>query len=276
MCSRLRLFQKRSVAHVVPQVYRKLATSTRGWYANVMADTTYFTPKIILAIGAHADDMDVTSAGTLLRWAHEGAAVYYLQLTDSSRGSSDRNISPEQVATTRQAEQRTAAELLGAKDVFFLSNCDGCLEVTQDLKRDIVRVIRQVKPDTVIGMDPTFIYSAERGMINHPDHRAAGQATLDAVYPLARDHLTFPELLQDEQLEPHRVEHVLLANFETQNYYVDISEFMDRKLEVVLAHASQFGEPERMSDMLRGMAEGMGVKTGSRYAEGFMRIDLAF
>lgn len=241
-----------------------------------MSDTTYFTPKTVLAIGAHADDMDVTSSGTLLRWASEGAAVYYLQLTDSSRGSSDRNITPEEVAATRQAEQRKAAELVGAKDVFFLENCDGCLEVTQDLKRAIVRIIRQVKPDTVVGMDPTFVYSADRGMINHPDHRAAGQATLDAVYPLARDHLTFPELLHDEQLEPHKVEHVLLANFETQNYYIDISEFMDRKLDVVMAHASQFGEPEHMSTVLRTMAEGMGVKTGSRYAEGFMRIDLMF
>lgn len=241
-----------------------------------MADTTYFTPKTVLAIGAHADDMDVTSAGTLLRWASEGAAVYYLQLTDSSRGSSDRDITPEQVAATRQDEQRKAAELLGAKDVFFLDNCDGCLEVTQDLKRDIVRTIRRVKPDTVVGMDPTFIYSVERGMINHPDHRAAGQATLDAVYPLARDHLSFPELFRDEQLEPHKVEHVLLANFETQNYYVDISEYMERKLDVVMTHASQFQDRERMSTMFRGMAEAMGIKTGSRYAEGFVRIDLAF
>jgi LmbE family N-acetylglucosaminyl deacetylase len=243
---------------------------------NGMTETTYFTPNIVLAIGAHADDMDVTASGTLLRWANEGATIYYLQLTDSSRGSSDPSATPEQVTATRQQEQRAAAQLVGAKDVFFLDYCDGCLEVTNDLKRDIVRVIRQVKPDTVIGMDPTFIYSAERGMINHPDHRAAGDATLDAVYPLARDHLSFPELFHDEHLEPHKVERVLLANFETQNFYIDISEFMDRKLEAIMAHASQFGDHEQMSQLFRGMAEVMGSKTGSRYAEGFVRIDLAF
>jgi LmbE family N-acetylglucosaminyl deacetylase len=248
--------------------------ATRGCYANDMNNTTYFTPKVVLAIGAHADDMDVMSAGTLLRWASEGAEIYYLQLTDSSRGSSDRQVTPEQVATTRQVEQRAAAQLVGAKDVFFLDYGDGALENTLDLKRDIVRSIRQVKPDTVIGMDPTFVYSVERGMINHPDHRAAGQATLDAIYPLARDHLTFPELLHDEGLEPHKVERILLANFETQNYYVDISEFMDRKLEIVLTHASQFPERENMSRILSDMAESFGVKTGSRYAEGFVRIDL--
>jgi LmbE family N-acetylglucosaminyl deacetylase len=245
-------------------------------YAIAMSDTNYFVPKVVLAVGAHADDMDVLASGTLLRWASEGAEVYYLQLTDSSRGSEDRSITPEQVAATRQQEQRAAAELVGAKDVFFLNYTDGCLEVTQDLKRDIVRLIRQVKPDTVVGLDPTFIYSTERGAINHPDHRAAGQATLDAVYPLARDHLTYPELLRDEGLEPHKVEHVVLANFETQNFYVDISEFMDRKIDVVMAHASQFKDREQMSEMFRGMAEAMGAKTGSRYAEGFVRIDMAF
>lgn len=241
-----------------------------------MSDTTYYQPKIVLAVGAHADDIDVTASGSLLRWAAEGAEIYYLQLTDSSRGSSDRAVTPEQVAGTRQAEQRAAAELVGAKDVFFCTFVDGCLEVNLDVKREIVRAIRRVKPDTVVSMDPTFIYSTERGMINHADHRAAGQATLDAVYPLARDHLSFPELLRDEGLEPHKVEHVLLANFEKQDYYVDISEYFDKKMDVVMAHASQFGDRERMTEMFRGMAETMGTKTGSRYAEGFVRIDLSF
>jgi len=180
------------------------------------------------------------------------------------------------VAALRQADQRAAAQIVGAKDVFFLDYTDGCLEVTQDLKRDIVRTIRRVKPDTVVTMDPSVLYSTERGMINHPDHRAAGQATLDAVYPLARDHLSFPEVAAEEGLAPHKVEHVLLTNFETQDYYVDISEYFEKKLDVVAAHASQFDDPARMKAFLEPQAQALGAKTGSRYAEGFVRIDLAF
>ena len=241
-----------------------------------MSDTIYYTPKVVLAVGAHADDIDITAGGSLLRWAAEGAEIYYLLLTDGSRGSSDQTASHESVAALRQADQKAAAQIVGAKDVLFLDYTDGCLEVTMDLKRDIVRAIRRVKPDTVVVMDPSVLYSTERGMINHPDHRAAGQATLDAVYPLARDHLSFPEVAADEGLAPHKVEHVLLTNFETQNYYVDISEYFEKKLDVVAAHASQFDDRDRMKSFLEPQAQALGAKTGSAYAEGFVRIDLAF
>jgi LmbE family N-acetylglucosaminyl deacetylase len=241
-----------------------------------MSDTNYYTPKVVLAVGAHADDIDITASGSLLRWADEGADIYYLLLTDGSRGSSDAAATPDSVAAHRQADQKAAAKLVGAKDVFFLDYTDGCLEVTQDLKRDIVRAIRRVKPDTVITMDPTFLFSTERGMINHPDHRAAGQATLDAVYPLARDRLSFPEVAADEGLAPHKVQHVLLTNFEHQNFLVDISQQFERKLDVVAAHASQFPDREQISGFLKQQAETLAAKTGSQYAEGFVRIDLAF
>lgn len=245
-------------------------------YARAMSDTTYYTPQVILAVSAHADDIDVTAGGSLLRWAQEGAQIYYLLLTDGSRGSADQAASHESVAAQRQADQRAAADIVGAKDVLFLDYTDGCLEVTQDLKRDIVRAIRQVKPDTVVVMDPTFIYSAERGMINHPDHRAAGQATLDAVYPLARDHLSFPEVASEEGLAPHKVQHVLMTNFEDHNYYVDISEYFDKKMDVIMAHASQFSDRAGMTARMQQMAQALGSKTGSQYAEGFVRVDLAF
>jgi LmbE family N-acetylglucosaminyl deacetylase len=238
--------------------------------------STYYTPKVVLAVGAHADDIDITAGGSLLRWAQEGAEVYYLILTDGSRGSSDTAATHENVASQRQADQRAAAEIVGAKDVFFLTYTDGELEVTMDLKRDIVRAIRRVKPDTVIVMDPSVLYSQARGIINHPDHRAAGQATLDAVYPLARDHLSFPEVAAEEGLAPHKVEHVLLTNFDTQDYYVDISEQFERKLDVVAAHASQFSDRNQMKGFLEPQAQALGSKTGSAYAEGFVRIDLAF
>jgi LmbE family N-acetylglucosaminyl deacetylase len=182
----------------------------------------------------------------------------------------------EQLARTRADEQREAAGVVGAKDVFILDHKDGALEVTQRLKRDIVRVIRQVQPDTVVAFDPSFLFSSELGVFNHTDHRAAGQATLDAVFPLARDHLTFPELLKDEQLEPHKVEHVLLSNFEHQEYYVDISDYFETKMQAITAHKSQFADPEMMREHLAKQAEALAVKTGSRYAEGFIRLDLAY
>jgi LmbE family N-acetylglucosaminyl deacetylase len=174
----------------------------------------------------------------------------------------------------RRAEQRAAGEILGLTDIFFGDYDDGCLQTTMDVKRDIARVIRTVKPDVVLTMDPTMTYNVERGFINHPDHRAAGQATLDAVYPLARDHLSFPELLE-EGLEPHKVATVLMAHFGQENFYVDISAHMETKLQALAAHVSQLPDPEASLAMVRGWATRLGAKVGAPYAEGFVRIDIA-
>jgi LmbE family N-acetylglucosaminyl deacetylase len=122
-------------------------------------------------------------------------------------------------------------------------------------------------------MDPTMVYSEQFGYINHPDHRAAGQATLDAVFPLARDHLSFPELLDQAHLEPHKVAHVLLTNFAKQNCWIDITETFDLKLAALLKHASQMPDSERVESMLRTRAEAAGKEAGCQYAEGFVRID---
>jgi LmbE family N-acetylglucosaminyl deacetylase len=242
-----------------------------------MTDTTYYTPKIVLAVGAHADDIDITCGGSLARWAAEGAEVYYYVLTDSSCGSDDESMTREQLTQLREQEQREAAKLIGAKDVFFGTYCDGTLEVTQDVKRDVARVIRQVKPDTIVTFDPTVVYDVEFGMINHTDHRAAGQATIDAFYPLARDRLSLPTLLNDEGLQPHKTPHLLLVNFQESNYYIDISSTFDKKLDAIMLHKSQFGDDrERMAGLLGGRSEKLGSKIGAKYAEGFMRIDTRF
>jgi LmbE family N-acetylglucosaminyl deacetylase len=242
-----------------------------------MTDTSYYAPKVVLAVGAHADDIDITCGGSLARWAAEGAEVYYLVLTDSSCGSDDENMTREQLTAIRQQEQRDAAQLIGAKDIFFCEYVDGTLEVTQDVKRAVARVIRQVKPDTIITFDPTVVYDAEFGMINHTDHRAAGQATIDAFYPLSRDRLSVPGLWNDEHLAPHKTQHLLLVNFQESNYYVDISSTFDKKLDAIMVHKSQFGvDRERMASMLGGRSEKLGSKIGAKYAEGFMRIDVRF
>jgi LmbE family N-acetylglucosaminyl deacetylase len=232
-------------------------------------------PNIVLGVAAHPDDLDFGASGTVARFASAGAQVYYLILTDGSKGSADETITSAALIKLRQAEQRVAAEALGIKEVFFLNYEDAALEVTQALKKDIVRYIRKLTPDVVITMDPSMLYDVARGFINHPDHRAAGQATVDAVYPLARDRLTFPDLLVSEGLQPHNVKTLLLNNFEKQNYYVDISETIEQKLSALAAHASQMPNLEATQDMMRQMATKAGRHVGGQYAEGFLRLDIA-
>ena len=239
-----------------------------------MNNRTPLNPKVALMVGAHADDIDFSASGTVAKWAKEGAEVHYLVITDGSKGSNDPSVTPEALVATREQEQRAAAQLLGARDVHFLHYEDATLEVTMQLKKDIVRVIRQVRPDTVVVMDPTLVYSSEFGIINHPDHRAAGQATLDAVYPLARDRMTFPDLLQNENLEPHEVSHVLLINRKEPTYYVNVTDVFDLKIAGLLKHVSQVSDPEGMRNMLKSLAAMAGGKAGATYAEGFVRIDV--
>lgn len=181
-------------------------------------------PKSVLAVAAHPDDLEFGFAGSAAKWASEGASVYYLILTNGNKGSEDRSLTSDQLRDIRRDEQRAAAKILGVKQVFFCDYEDGLLEVTPEVKRDVARIIRQTKPEVVYCMDPTMVYALNGFGINHSDHRAGGQATLDAVFPLARDHLSFPELLTEEKLEPWKVKTILMANFENQNFYVDISE----------------------------------------------------
>lgn len=233
-----------------------------------------FTPQVVLAIGAHADDIDIAAGGAIAAWIQDGARVEYVVVTDGSKGSDDKQMTSPQLIEKRQAEQRAAAATLGVADVHFLGYEDGALEVTMELKRDIVRVIRQVRPDTVVTLDPTMIYSSERGMVNHPDHRATGQATLDALYPLARDHLSFPELFTEEQLEPHKVTHALLIHFGKHNCLIDISGTFDLKLAALRQHPSQFGDMHKVGEFVKSYAVQLGEVAHVSYAEGFVRLDL--
>jgi LmbE family N-acetylglucosaminyl deacetylase len=232
-------------------------------------------PHTVLGIAAHPDDLDFGAGGTMAHFAATGAAIYYLILTDGSSGSEDRHTVPAQLSAQRQAEQRDAASVIGVSDVFFLDYKDGQLENTLDLKRDIVRVIRQIRPGTIITWDPSCLYSAARGLINHPDHRASGQAALDALFPLARDHLAFPELYSDEGLEPHKTPTVLLMHFDNHNFAIDITNTLDTKLQAIDKHVSQLADPAQTRRMLTDVAERTGADYGYRYAEGFIRIDVA-
>ena len=230
-------------------------------------------PKIVLGVAAHPDDLDFGASGTMSKFASQGAEVHYLIITDGSKGSDDPEITSEELVKFREVEQKAAVKAINGKSVSFLGYPDGMLEVTIDLKREIVKVIRTIKPDVVITMDPLMLYSARRGFINHPDHRAAGQATLDAVFPLARDHLSFPELYS-EGFMPHKTKTVLLTNFDNGNFYVDISKTIDRKLAALEAHASQISDMASTAKFVREMAHLVGQSAGYELAESFVRIDI--
>ncbi len=227
-------------------------------------------PSIVLGIAAHPDDLDVGAGGALAGFAAQGAEIHYLVLTDGSKGSDDPSITSPQLVALRQDEQRAALDAIGGKTITFLDHIDGELEITMALKKQIVQVIRAIKPDLVITMDPTVVYSQARGIINHPDHRAAGQATLDAVFPLARDRLAFPDLAA-AGFEPHNVSELLLINFDKGTYGVDITDTFQTKLRAVQAHTSQFKDSEGM-DWLKQMAQEEGKKFGYELAESFVRI----
>ncbi len=231
--------------------------------------------QVVLAVGAHPDDIDIGSSGSIAKWIKEGAEAYYLVLTDGSKGFEDPKIPDKELIKIRRAEQQKAADILGVKKVFFLDFVDGELENTPILRKEIVKIIRQVKPTTVMCFDPTVVYDTERNFINHPDHRVAGQATLDSVFPFARNSRTFPELLK-EGLKPHVVEELLLTSFFKINFYVDISQTIDLKMEAIACHTSQFKDMEKFRERIKEGNFKIGQKANpkAKYAESFTKITL--
>jgi LmbE family N-acetylglucosaminyl deacetylase len=237
-------------------------------------DIPNLKPKIVLAIGAHPDDLEFGVSGSAAAWVEAGAEVHYLICTDGSKGSDDPHLSSVELIKLRREEQRAAAKILGVSSVTFLDHEDGLTEANAALKEDIVRVIRQIKPDTVVAQDPLMFYNADFGIINHNDHRNVGLAAMDAVYPLARDHLSFPELAA-AGLAPHKVKDLLfMGSFDDRsNFYVDISDTYETKLKALAAHASQV-DVEAVRGWLDIMSSQMGERGGYAKAEAFIRLHL--
>jgi LmbE family N-acetylglucosaminyl deacetylase len=230
--------------------------------------------KKVLVVLAHPDDPEFFCGGTVARWASAGRTIAYCLLTRGDKGADDDAIPSDQIARMREAEQRAAASVLGVQEVFFLSHPDGYLEPSLDLRRDIVRVIRRVRPDIVITCDPTNFFPSNRH-INHADHRAAGEATLDAVYPAARSALYFPELYAEEGLEPHKVHDVYVAGAQHPNIKVDITEHFDQKLRALQEHHSQIGDFEALAARLReSMLDPESSPDDPRWIESFRRIEI--
>ncbi|MBI2337682.1 PIG-L family deacetylase [Candidatus Daviesbacteria bacterium] len=231
--------------------------------------------KIILAVGAHPDDIDISCAGTVAKYIAEGTEVYYLVLTNGSKGSENLKISTKVLIKLRKKEQQKSADFLGVKKVFFLNFVDGELQNTPALRKQIVKIIRRVKPTTVICWDPTLFYDETLNMVNHPDHRIGAEAVIDSVYPFARNARTFPELLK-EGLKPHVVEELLIFNFSKANYFVDISKTIGKKIEAISCHKSQFADIAKFAERIKMMTGLMGQKAKPpvQYAEGFIQIIL--
>jgi LmbE family N-acetylglucosaminyl deacetylase len=226
-------------------------------------------PKRALVISAHPDDSEFGAAGTAYLWARQGWEFYYLVCTDGSKGSEDPQMSPDRLIPLRRKEQREAIKVVGGKEVFFLDFVDGELQYTPELMREAVRYIRRLKPYAVFSHDPNQI--VRNMFINHPDHRAAGAAALDAVYPLARNRPSFPELL-DEGLEPHSVREVYLWTASDVNFEVDITDVLDVKLEALRQHKSQISDFEEMKERVRNFWQ----EPDGRYLERFRRIQIPF
>jgi LmbE family N-acetylglucosaminyl deacetylase len=235
---------------------------------------TALKPRVVLAVGAHADDMDVTAGGAMAAWSDAGAKVHYLVLTDGGKGTADRPMDRAEIVARRRDEQAAAARTLGVAKVESLDFGDGELVNSDEVRREVVKAIRRLQPDVVVTLDPALLYNPARGIINHADHRAAGQAVLDAVYPLARNLNAFPELLK-EGLQPHKVKTVLLAQPQEPNFVIDISATMERKLRALEAHASQFGDAADIKRSVSQWAAEDRAGSGYKFAEPFVRIDLA-
>ena len=217
--------------------------------------TPIATPRRALAVMAHPDDVEFMAGGLVSRWAREGAELHYCLLTDGTGGSRDPSLTPAALAELRRAEQRAAGALLGVASYTFLGEPDGRLVASIALRLAIARVIRQVRPDTVLTCDPRFFYGPN--YINHPDHRAAAEATLAAVMPLANTRLAALELLA-ERLEPHDVSRVLLAIPDQPTHWAPLAEIdLERKIGAMQAHASQVGGWDAAS-MIRQFAQAGG------------------
>jgi LmbE family N-acetylglucosaminyl deacetylase len=217
-------------------------------------------PARILVVAAHPDDIDFGSAGTIAAWTDAGASVTYCIVTSGDAGGSDTSVSRAEMVTIRQAEQTAAAKQVGVHDLRFLGYPDGRVEPTLALRRDLARVIRQVRPDRVMCPSPDRNYV--RLGVGHPDHRAVGSATLDAVYPDARNPFAFPELLAEESLEPWVVREVWIAGSPTPNHYVDVSATFGRKIAALRSHASQISDPDGLEERLRGSLASIAATAG--------------
>ncbi len=226
-------------------------------------------PAQVMVITPHPDDAEIGGGGTVAHWTGEGKDVIYVVCTNGDKGTSDINMKSEELARIREQEQLTAAKLLGVREVIFLRHPDQTLEDTPEFRKEIVRLIRMYRPETVVTTDPYRRY------IWHRDHRIVSRVTLDAIFPYARDVLAYPDLLE-QGLQPHKVKEILLWGSEDPNYRSNITDTFDIKIAALRCHKSQIsdnsssGLEERLRERHKMMAEGEDYEL----AEAFHRVEI--
>ena len=226
-------------------------------------------PAQVMVVTPHPDDAEFGVAGTVVHWTREGKDVIYVVCTNGDKGTSDPNMKPEELAKIREQEQLAAGKLLGVREVIFLRHPDQSLEDTPEFRKELVRLIRMYRPETVATAAPY------RGYIWHRDHRITSRVTLDAVFPYARDVLAYPDLLE-QGLQPHKVREVLLWGSEDANYRSNITDTFDIKIAALRCHKSQIsdnpssGLEERMRERHKMLAEGEDYEL----AEAFHRVEI--
>ena len=223
----------------------------------------------VMVVTPHPDDAEYGVAGTVVCWVSQGKEIVYVVCTNGDKGTSDASIKPEELAKTREEEQIAAANLLGVREVIFLRHPDQGLEDTPEFRKEIVRLIRMYRPETVVTADPYRRY------IWHRDHRMTGQVTLDAIFPYARDIFSYPDLAK-EGLDPHKVREVLLWGTEDVNYRSDITETFDVKLSALCCHKSQVGHipPQELEERLRDRHSSLAQGQDFQLAEAFHRVEI--
>ncbi len=223
----------------------------------------------MMVITPHPDDAEFGVAGTVVRWTREGKNIVYVVCTNGDKGTSDINMKPQELVKIREQEQLAAAKLIGVSEVIFLRYPDQALEDTPEFRKDIVRLIRRYQPEIVVTADPYRRY------LWHRDHRITGQVVLDAIFPYARDYLSYPDLLA-EGLQPHKVREVWFWAAEDPNYRSKITDTFDIKLAALGCHKSQVGNilPPEMESRLRERAKQMAEGEDYELAEAFHRVEL--
>lgn len=222
-------------------------------------------PNRFMVIVAHPDDADFGPAATAARWIDEGSVGWLVCCTSGDAGADDWRTDPLELGALREREQRAAAEVVGYAGVSFLHQPDGALANDLALREQLVREIRTFRPDAVVTMDPETVFHSDGG-VNHTDHRAAGIAAVDAVYPAARNAMAFPWLARDG-LEPWTVRRLYLAWSNHPTAWVDVTATLDRKLAALRAHASQLRQPEALEGRIREWAREEGAAIGVEAAE---------
>ncbi len=227
----------------------------------------------VMGIFAHPDDPEFFCGATFAKWAAEGKDIVFVLATSGDKGSGDFDTRSDQLVALREGEERAAAARLGVRDVIFLRFPDGELQVSLDLRRQLTRLIRLKKPDIVVTNDPTARWYG-MNYINHPDHRAIGDAALDAVFPTARDHLSFSELYTLEGLVPHKVRQVYLCGTHDPNTKVDVTSTIEIKIAALREHKSQIADMEAMMKRQLDNIDPEFASDGRRYTESFRVFEL--